>query len=81
MKVRRFFDPQWSVERLIAEPFYLMDVPPTAAERRHKVATVLEQVGLSAAAIFASPQHEYTRALLAATPRIGAPWMGTPRMA
>ena len=35
----------------------------------------------AAAAIFASPQHEYTRALLAATPRIGAPWMGTPRMA
>jgi ABC-type microcin C transport system duplicated ATPase subunit YejF len=42
------FDPQWPVERLIAEPFYLMDSPPTAAERQRKVAAVLEQVGLSA---------------------------------
>jgi peptide/nickel transport system ATP-binding protein len=42
------FDPEWSVERLIAEPFYLLDAPPAAAERRRKVATVLEQVGLSA---------------------------------
>jgi peptide/nickel transport system ATP-binding protein len=28
------------------------------------------------AAIFASPRHEYTRALLAATPRMAAPRMG-----
>jgi peptide/nickel transport system ATP-binding protein len=42
------FDPRWSVEQLIGEPFYLLDSPPTAAERRHKVAAVLEQVGLSA---------------------------------
>jgi peptide/nickel transport system ATP-binding protein len=42
------FDPQWSVERLIAEPFFLLDSPPTAAERRRRVAVVLEQVGLSA---------------------------------
>jgi peptide/nickel transport system ATP-binding protein len=41
------FDPQWTVERLIAEPFYLADVPPSAAERRHRVAAALEQVGLS----------------------------------
>jgi peptide/nickel transport system ATP-binding protein len=41
------FDPQWSVERLIAEPFFLLDSPP-AAERRRRVAVVLEQVGLSA---------------------------------
>jgi peptide/nickel transport system ATP-binding protein len=41
------FDPQWSVERLIAEPYYLMDAPPGTAERRRRVATVLEQVGLS----------------------------------
>ncbi|MGO9994237.1 MAG: dipeptide ABC transporter ATP-binding protein [Steroidobacteraceae bacterium] len=164
------FDPRWPVERLIAEPFFLMDVPPSATERRRKVAAVLEQVGLSAsdglryshefsggqrqriaiaralitepavvvfdeavsaldvvvraqilellgnlsdrlklaylfvshdlnvvraiadrvyvmqqgrivehgaaAAIFASPRHEYTRALLAATPRMAAPRMG-----
>ena len=42
------FDPQWPVERLIAEPFFLLDSPPTAAERRRRVAVVLEQVGLSA---------------------------------
>ncbi len=42
------FDPQWSVERLIAEPFFLLDSPPAAAERRRRVAVVLEQVGLSA---------------------------------
>jgi peptide/nickel transport system ATP-binding protein len=42
------FDPQWSVEQLIAEPFFLLDSPPTPAERRRHVATVLEQVGLSA---------------------------------
>jgi peptide/nickel transport system ATP-binding protein len=42
------FDPHWPVERLIAEPFHLLDTPPTAAERRHRVAAALEQVGLSA---------------------------------
>ena len=53
------FDPQWSVERLIAEPYYLMDTPPSAAERRRRVATVLDQVGLSPrdAARFA---HEFS---------------------
>jgi peptide/nickel transport system ATP-binding protein len=43
------FDPQWSVERLIAEPFHLLDAPPTAAERRRRVAAALDQVGLSPA--------------------------------
>jgi peptide/nickel transport system ATP-binding protein len=43
------FDPQWSVERLISEPYYLMDTPPSAAERRRRVAAVLDQVGLAAA--------------------------------
>jgi peptide/nickel transport system ATP-binding protein len=41
------FDPLWSVERLIAEPFFLMDSPPAAAVRRRRVDAVLEQVGLS----------------------------------
>jgi peptide/nickel transport system ATP-binding protein len=41
------FDPKWTVERLIAEPFFLLTAPPLAAERRRKVAMVLEQVGLS----------------------------------
>ncbi|HWJ34519.1 MAG TPA: ABC transporter ATP-binding protein [Steroidobacteraceae bacterium] len=43
------FDPQWSVERLIAEPYYLMDTPPSVAERRRRIAAVLDQVGLAPA--------------------------------
>jgi peptide/nickel transport system ATP-binding protein len=42
------FDPKWTVERLISEPFFLFDSPLLAAERRRKVAQVLEQVGLTA---------------------------------
>lgn len=42
------FDPRWSVERLIAEPYYALDDPPHAAARKAAVAAVLEQVGLSA---------------------------------
>jgi peptide/nickel transport system ATP-binding protein len=53
------FDPQWSVERLIAEPFHLMDSPPTADERRRKVAMALEQVGLSPADALRRP-HEFS---------------------
>jgi peptide/nickel transport system ATP-binding protein len=53
------FDPQWSVERLIAEPFYLLDTPPTAGERRRKVDTVLDQVGLSASDARRYP-HEFS---------------------
>jgi peptide/nickel transport system ATP-binding protein len=53
------FDPQWSVDRLIAEPFHLMDVRPGAAERQRKVATVLEQVGLSSADARRHP-HEFS---------------------
>jgi peptide/nickel transport system ATP-binding protein len=43
------FDPQWSVERVVAEPFHLLDAGLSHAERRHKVALALERVGLSAA--------------------------------
>jgi peptide/nickel transport system ATP-binding protein len=43
------FDPRWTVEQLIGEPFYLLNSPPSNVERRRKVARVLEQVGLSAA--------------------------------
>jgi peptide/nickel transport system ATP-binding protein len=53
------FDPRWTVERLICEPFYLLDSPPAAAERRRKVATVLEQVGLSASDARRLP-HEFS---------------------
>jgi len=40
------FDGRWSVERIIAEPFHLLDTAPTRAERRLRVGEVLEQVGL-----------------------------------
>jgi peptide/nickel transport system ATP-binding protein len=43
------FDPRWTVEQLIGEPFFLLSSPPSNVERRRKVAMVLEQVGLSAA--------------------------------
>jgi peptide/nickel transport system ATP-binding protein len=53
------FDPEWSVERLICEPFYLMDSPPSAADRRRRVAAVLDQVGLAAADGLRYP-HEFS---------------------
>jgi len=53
------FDPEWSVEQLIAEPFYLLDSPPAAAERRRRVAAVLEQVGLPASDARRYP-HEFS---------------------
>jgi peptide/nickel transport system ATP-binding protein len=43
------FDPKWTVEQLIGEPFFLLGSPLSNAERRRKVAIVLEQVGLSVA--------------------------------
>jgi peptide/nickel transport system ATP-binding protein len=42
------FDPRWTVEQLIGEPFFLSGSSPTTGERRRKVAMALEQVGLSA---------------------------------
>jgi peptide/nickel transport system ATP-binding protein len=53
------FDPHWSVERLISEPYYLMDAPPSAAERRRRVDAVLDQVGLTAADGLRFP-HEFS---------------------
>jgi peptide/nickel transport system ATP-binding protein len=53
------FDPQWSVERLVAEPFHLLDVQPDRQERTRRVAKVLEQVGLSAADAGRHP-HEFS---------------------
>jgi peptide/nickel transport system ATP-binding protein len=43
------FDPRWTVEQLIAEPFFLLSSPPSNAERRRKVASALEEVGLAPA--------------------------------
>jgi peptide/nickel transport system ATP-binding protein len=53
------FDPRWSVERLICEPFHLLHSAPAAAERRRKVATVLEQVGLASSDARRLP-HEFS---------------------
>ena len=51
------FDPQWTVERLVAEPFHLLDTSPR--EQRRRVSMVLEQVGLSAADAARFP-HEFS---------------------
>ena len=51
------FDPKWTVGRLIGEPFFLLNSPPSEDERRRKVAVVLEQVGLSAADARRLPQE------------------------
>jgi peptide/nickel transport system ATP-binding protein len=53
------FDPQWTVERLIAEPLRLKETKATPSERRRLVAAVLEQVGL-AAADGARYSHEFS---------------------
>jgi peptide/nickel transport system ATP-binding protein len=53
------FDPEWRVEQLIAEPFHLLDEPPSADERRRRVAEVLGQVGLSATDAQRYP-HEFS---------------------
>ncbi len=41
------FNPRWKVERLVAEPFHLLDTPPTGAARRKAVEAALANVGLS----------------------------------
>ena len=43
------FDPRHSVERIVAEPLHLRDVPPGRDERRHLIETALTQVGLDPA--------------------------------
>ena len=40
------FDPRHRVERLVAEPLRLLDARPSRAERRRRVAGMLERVGL-----------------------------------
>ena len=42
------FNPRHRVERLICEPFHLLETPPTGAERTKRVALALEEVGLRA---------------------------------
>ncbi|MEM8569344.1 MAG: dipeptide ABC transporter ATP-binding protein [Pseudomonadota bacterium] len=42
------FNPRHRVERLIAEPFHLLDAPPRGSARRDAVAQALQDVGLRA---------------------------------
>jgi peptide/nickel transport system ATP-binding protein len=53
------FDPRWRVEDLIAEPFHLMETPPTGAERRERVQAMLHRVGLPADAAGRYP-HQFS---------------------
>ncbi len=53
------FNPRWRVERLVAEPFHLLDDPPKGAARRERVARALEEVGLSPADSEKYP-HEFS---------------------
>lgn len=41
------FNPRHRVDRLITEPFHLLDAPPQGAARRDKIADALTAVGLS----------------------------------
>ena len=41
------FNPRWRVDRLITEPFHLLDSPPNGAERQNAIAEALTNVGLS----------------------------------
>ncbi len=43
------FNPRHRVDKLVAEPFYLLDAPPVGAERRARVEKVLGEVGLTPA--------------------------------
>jgi peptide/nickel transport system ATP-binding protein len=53
------FDPRWRVEHLVAEPLHLMGTRLDAAERRRRVETMLEKVGLAAADADRLP-HEFS---------------------
>ncbi|WP_373634836.1 ABC transporter ATP-binding protein [Yoonia sp. SS1-5] len=41
------FNPRHKVDRLITEPFHLLETPPTKADRRNRIAKALSDVGLS----------------------------------
>ena len=41
------FNPRHRVARLIAEPFHLLETPPTGSERQDRIAEMLKAVGLS----------------------------------
>ncbi|MET1416903.1 dipeptide ABC transporter ATP-binding protein [Roseibium sp. HPY-6] len=41
------FNPRWRVDRLITEPYHLLDTPPGGSARDDAIAEALESVGLS----------------------------------
>ncbi|MFT6931601.1 MAG: peptide/nickel transport system ATP-binding protein [Paracoccaceae bacterium] len=53
------FNPRWRVERLVAEPFYLLPTPLSPIERRERVAEALISVGLTASDLDKYP-HEFS---------------------
>ena len=48
------FNPRWKVERLVTEPYHLLQQPPKGRERDRAIAEALESVGLSEA-----DRHKY----------------------
>lgn len=48
------FNPRWKVDRLITEPFHLLEDPPKGAARDEAIAEALESVGLHA-----DDRHKY----------------------
>jgi peptide/nickel transport system ATP-binding protein len=69
-------DPEWSVERIVAEPLHLLEIQPSPAERRAQVAAMLESVGLAATDAARHP-HEFSggqrQRMAIARALIGAP--------
>jgi peptide/nickel transport system ATP-binding protein len=53
------FNPRWRAERLVAEPFHLLDSPPQGRARRAAVEAALVDVGLSASDADKYP-HEFS---------------------
>jgi peptide/nickel transport system ATP-binding protein len=53
------FNPRWTVEHLVAEPYHLLSEKPSRAERRDQVAKALEAVGLQASDMDKYP-HEFS---------------------
>jgi peptide/nickel transport system ATP-binding protein len=53
------FNPRWRVERLVAEPFHLLDKQPNGSERRDRVADALRSVHLSPDDMHRYP-HEFS---------------------
>ncbi|WP_420395588.1 ABC transporter ATP-binding protein [Nioella sp.] len=53
------FNPRWTVEHLVAEPYHLLPAKPSRADRRAEVAKALEAVGLQASDMDKYP-HEFS---------------------